>query len=1000
MVLTREPLELQRVGTGPDTSSVLYSGYIAQWVQRVEHPGVVPQIRRFGLFEVDLSQGRLTRRGAPVKLQEQPLLVLAMLLERPGEIVSREALRHRLWPQGTHVDFDGSLNAVLKRLRAALRDDPDQPRFIETVPKRGYRFIAPVISAIDEPDAARASAAAAPFSPELGTRESPGGILAPTPVRNPVRRIAVLSAVLLVVLGGSIALRWLGRGRARGSAAVAAVRAVPARKSVAVLGFQNSSGNPDDAWLSTALSQMLSTELAAGDTLRLVSGEDIANLRASSPWSQTDTLGRSTASRIGTALNSDLLVLGSYAAAGKAGGRQIRLDARLQDARTGEILEETAETGSDQNPFELVSRIGGRMRGRLGVPALTGTDEPGVLAALPSNGEAARYYAQGLMRLREFDAVGARDFFQQVVAVDPQFPLGHSMLAQAWGQLGYDQKCREEAKKALDLSANLPRADRMLVEGAYYESLADPEKAVSTYRALFTMFPDSVDYGLRLVTMLDRVGRQEEALETIQQLHRLPPPVGDDARLDIWEAKEISTKNGPESVIPLQRGMSKAAARGQKLIYADAKANECVELQYSEHPDAAIPACQEAYDIFLAAGNRKRAASALRNLADRTSDQGRKEEALRLYDRAIRMLRETGSRWHLAAAENNMAIVLEAQGQLDRAERLFRDVKRNFEEVGDKGNIGTALDNIADVQMERGDLGSAAKTYEESISVSASPDRDGYPVYRLANLHRIGGSLQEAHQEAERAIKMFAAKGADFGNLTEAMSVLGDVLREEGDLAGARRQFQESLATRLKLGNPGPIAQTRASLASLSVDEDRASEAEADLRGVLPEFEKEKDVASTVAANIDLSRALMMQGKVEEARKRILLAKELWGTSPDPVLKLNLDIQDARVELATPGAGAARRRATSDARGELRSVIATARRRGYLSLEYEARLALGELEMQANPPLGRSELETLARQTRERRFGLISREAAGLLNPPANAEARQDSPLTRAAKRP
>src|SRR2546425_1080179 len=271
----------------------------------MELPGIAPQIRRFGLSEVDLSRGRHTRQGAPVRLQEQPFLVLAMLLEHPGEIVSREDLRHKLWPQGTHVDFDGSLNAVLKRLRAALSDDPDQPRFIETVPKRGYRFIAPVIKDMDEKHTPRASAAGTPAPPEVGT------LLLPRVNFSP--RVAILLGILLVALGGSVALRWLGRGRSAGNAAAAA-KPIPARKSIAVLGFQNTSGKQGDAWLSTALSQMLSTELAAGEKLRIVPGEEIANLRALSPWSQTDTLERSTTSRIGTALNSDLLVLGSYAA--------------------------------------------------------------------------------------------------------------------------------------------------------------------------------------------------------------------------------------------------------------------------------------------------------------------------------------------------------------------------------------------------------------------------------------------------------------------------------------------------------------------------------------------------------------------------------------------------------------------------------------------------------------------------------------------------------------
>src|ERR1051325_11440689 len=100
---------------------------------------------RFGIFEADSTGGTLTRSGARVKIQEQPFRLLLILLERPGETVSREELRQRLWPEGTYVDFDGSLNVLLKRLRATIGDDPENPRFIETVPRRGYRFIAPVV---------------------------------------------------------------------------------------------------------------------------------------------------------------------------------------------------------------------------------------------------------------------------------------------------------------------------------------------------------------------------------------------------------------------------------------------------------------------------------------------------------------------------------------------------------------------------------------------------------------------------------------------------------------------------------------------------------------------------------------------------------------------------------------------------------------------------------------------------------------------------------------
>src|ERR1700675_4383993 len=101
-------------------------------------------IVKFGLFEVDLAGSTLSRQGIRVKIQEQPFRILAMLLQRNGEIVKREQLCQALWPQGTHVNFEGSLNAALKKLRAALQDDAENPRFIETVPRQGYRFLAPV----------------------------------------------------------------------------------------------------------------------------------------------------------------------------------------------------------------------------------------------------------------------------------------------------------------------------------------------------------------------------------------------------------------------------------------------------------------------------------------------------------------------------------------------------------------------------------------------------------------------------------------------------------------------------------------------------------------------------------------------------------------------------------------------------------------------------------------------------------------------------------------
>ncbi|HUU13993.1 MAG TPA: winged helix-turn-helix domain-containing protein [Terriglobia bacterium] len=108
-------------------------------------PPSPPRLIRFGVFEVDLRSGELRKSGLKIRLQEQPFQILAMLLERPGEVVSRDELRKKLWPEDTFVDFDNSLNTGINKIREALGDSADNPRFVETLPRRGYRFIAPEV---------------------------------------------------------------------------------------------------------------------------------------------------------------------------------------------------------------------------------------------------------------------------------------------------------------------------------------------------------------------------------------------------------------------------------------------------------------------------------------------------------------------------------------------------------------------------------------------------------------------------------------------------------------------------------------------------------------------------------------------------------------------------------------------------------------------------------------------------------------------------------------
>lgn len=947
-------------------------------MERAVAPGTV---FHFGLFKANPVDGVLSRSGTKVKIQEQPFRLLLLLLERPGEVVTREELRQRLWPEGTYVDFDGSLNVILKRLRAVIDDNPENPRFIETIPRRGYRFIAPVsvIEQASEKDLAQVPAIAG-SSVHVQTLASPAK-LSDTAVASLGRRqnwrhylIYGEWALLVLVMATGGWLAW--HYRSLRERQISENIPVNIRKSVAVLGFRNLSGRTQDAWLGTALSEMLSTELAGGEKLRLVSGEEIANLRLSSPWSQTDTLIRSTTARIGTALNSDLLVLGSYLMIGPADHGQVRLDVRMQDGKTGEILTEVAEVGSTQDLFHLVSRVGARLRDRLGIHELQNTEQAGVLASLPLDPEAARFYALGVAKLREFDALAAKDLLEQAAQSDPKFSLVHSMLARAWAQLGYEQKRREEAKRALDLAIDLPRAQRMLVEGEYYESLGKQEQAASIYHALFELFPDNLDYGLRLVAAQTLSGHGSQAMEVIHQLRRLPPPLSQDPRIDLAE-KRAMKPNIPGELALVRSAIRKASERGQRLIYGLAMKEQCTILNYGEHPGQALSSCEDAYSVFLAAGNKSDAADALRNIADTLGTLGKYQEAIETYKRALNLLEGLGEHNKIGAVFNNMAIGFENMGNLDRAEQLYRAARVEFEQAGDVTNQITATENMADVLYLHGNLPGADKLYHEALQIAGSVDSsDPYLLYRLADLGLARGRVQEARRLAQQSVDAYQATQGSYQYLTAAMLDLGEVLEAQGDLTGAQSQFEQSLAIAQKIGALVNASQSQEELARLAIEEGHHPEqAEAWLHAAVAEFEKEKSDPNLSSAYTLLSRGLLMQGKLDEARTAGQRGAELSLTSSDPALKLPAEIQQSRVEAASAQTDGKRLAAVR----RLQAVIATANRLGYYNIECQARLVLGDLEMKLNPSLGRKHLTILATETRRRGLELLARQADGAI---------------------
>ena len=375
------------------------------------------------------------------------------------------------------------------KLREALGDVAANPRFIETVPRRGYKFVAPVTKHTPVPAQAE------------GVAKSPASIAIPAAPRHGLNRnpmIAGIAADWSSLASGSIRFVPCCAPHFHSAEAHSALSPVNIRRSVAVLGFRNLPGRAEDKWLSAAFSEMLNTELGADGEVRMVSGEDVARAKSDLLLADEDTLAPSTLQRLRTDPGADVVVLGSYTLL--PGGGQIRLDLRIQDTAAGETIAEEALSGDENDLFQLADRAGQDLRQKLGLHRISSENSTAIRAAMPSNERAARLFAAGREKLWAFDLASARSLLTEAIAADPKYPLAHSALADALWHSGYEVKARKEAQLAVDLSDHLSQEQRLLVEGTYRKAIADYPKAVEAYQTLFHIFPDNLDYGLLLAS--------------------------------------------------------------------------------------------------------------------------------------------------------------------------------------------------------------------------------------------------------------------------------------------------------------------------------------------------------------------------------------------------------------------------------------------------------------------------------------------------------------------
>ena len=404
-----------------------------------------PRTIRFGVFELDVRSGELRKQGRKIRLEGQPAHILVCLLENPGELVTREELHRRLWPADTYVNFEHGLNAAVKRLRRALNDSADNPRFVETLPRRGYRFLAPVESVRAEEDT--------PVVPEVLEKPEPASEEPSRAEAHP--RVAPMQwlpawkkfgLALLVVFG--ILTAWMLRPKNTRS---------PVIRSLAVLPLENLSHDPSQDYFSDGMTDELITELGQISGLRVISRTSVMTYKGA----------RKSLPQIAQELNVETVVEGTVLRSGD----QVRITAQLIQAPADKQLWAQSYEGDVRQTLALQRQVARAIAEQIHIE-LTSHERDVLKNVKAVNPDAYEAYLKGRYFWNKRTADGMKkaiDYFNQAIEKDPNYAQAYAGLTDSYALAGDWKygvlapkeaypKAKAAAVKAIELDSTLGEA--------------------------------------------------------------------------------------------------------------------------------------------------------------------------------------------------------------------------------------------------------------------------------------------------------------------------------------------------------------------------------------------------------------------------------------------------------------------------------------------------------------------------------------------------------------
>ncbi|MFZ3278024.1 MAG: tetratricopeptide repeat protein [Candidatus Sulfotelmatobacter sp.] len=890
----------------------------------------------FGLARMVEGDG-MTQTGALVGTMEymSPEQAMGKNLDQRSDLYSMGLILYELLTGKMPFKAESAVASLLKRNQeqAAPVSDHDQ-----TIP----RALSNIVAKCLERDPALRYQTATEFLQDLEIwqgKSAAATLRFPTSEKPwgqtiPWHWIGGTAAVLALAITGFLLRGELFKPGKKATATGPAV-------SLAILPFRNASGDPSFDWLGPSLAEMLSTDVGQSARLRTASPTSLHQIFTDLRISSATVLDPATIRRVADFSNADRVVWGQYAKFGD----QIRIDATLQDIKNDRTVPLKIDVQSEKEIPGAVDRLAESIRQKLALPENV-LKELKATSFQPSSKSIAalRDYNEGIGLQRDGKNLEAQKQFEAAAKEDPTFAMAFSRLAQAYSSLGYDSEAEQSAKKAVELSQDLPEAEKYLISAIRSQATKNYPEAIKAYETLAQASPDNFDVESALASLYKDSGNLAKAREYYQKLLSANPK----NVMATLEMGRIALKSGdPQgSLDPLNRAYTLSIQMNNQEQKAASLHFMGVAYVMLSKPEESMRNEEEALAIWRRIGQKRGLALSLNEMASVQAMLGKPKEALANFQEALQVRREIGDKRGLGDSLIDLGNFYDGSSDYDQALKMYKEALQLQRDLGNESLQAICLNNIGTAYSEKGQYEDALTYFQQALQLrekSKVPQDIVEAVHNLGETSADMGQYDQAISYYLRALDLRRSMDDPRGAAIESYS-LGTLFDYQGRFGAAINSKQEALkAFRDIKDKTFWMAKMLGGSAEALILAGRGDEAKSDLDEALNlsrEVKSEGMVAEALGFQGD---AYFYRGDYRSAHASYAQALQAAARSKEPVTILIAKANLAKVE--------AQEKRTAEAISSLRQLVQQANDLGlkYISVECSVFMAYAMMQNHASP---------------------------------------------------